>query len=422
MSPRSKTRLLLVLLVVAPVLGIGAAQAWPDWVWFLLPALVAGVFLATLGQPGSHEPASLGGAASATSEPPQEPPYRESVLAQVPLPSTVPGYPFLFSATVWWRTTADFSPASHNNPPGLAVSSVIQRAQHAVAAEQPSRCGYLSPWLDGLLGMPTTDESGLVTAFATGVRLTLRPTDQQRLDQIDEAHKSRGLWESGRQHELDRRTYLGEDVLRTPGSALVWWLSRHENDIERAVEMIGPLTCLSAAANDREVPTAFRHLCLPPDPLAGSGPEGGSDDPGPDGNSGSGTSETPASSRHRAAPSHYVSALLDEMGLPEGSADRTVFVDRLARLSEASGSPQTADGLRRDLLTDATAVSPANASSPSDATTSPPARVSADHMPVDPFEPSYPSDPHDQDGNDGLPSPWGPPEWARTDSSGEPSG
>lgn len=51
---------------------------------------------------------------------------------------------------------------------------------------------------------------------------------------------------------------------QSAGSAVVWWLARHENKIEKAVDMIGPLAQIAAAANDEEVPELFRHLLVPP--------------------------------------------------------------------------------------------------------------------------------------------------------------
>ncbi|MGW1275768.1 hypothetical protein ACWD4V_02250 [Streptomyces tsukubensis] len=352
MSPRSKTRLCLGLLVAVLTLGLGTALSWPVWIWFLLPTLLAGVFLVTMGMASDALPRGTDGSTDPFgTAPPVEPPYLESSLLDVPLPSAMADYPFLLSATVWWRTAPRFSPAAHSNPAALALTSVLQRAQYALAAEHPNRCGFLGPWLEGHLGVPVTDESGTVTAFAAGVRVTLRPTDQQRLDEMDDARKSRDLWESRRQHELDRRAYLGEDVLRTPGSAMVWWLSRHEEDIERAVTMIGPLVCLSAAANDREVPEEFRSLYLPCE-AAESDPPGGFGHPDPfDLNADPDHAPDRPLAGHRAASSAHVSALLDEMDLPEGSDERVAFIHRLARVSEASGRPEAADTIRRDLLT-----------------------------------------------------------------------
>ncbi|MFE0421286.1 hypothetical protein [Streptomyces sp. NPDC058953] len=417
MSPRSTTRLCLVLLVVALILGIGTALAWPGWVWFLLPTLVAGVFLATMGLSDSSRSSDDGEADPAGLEPPPEPPYAQSFLTDVPLPSAMPGYPFLFSATVSWRTTPEFSPATHNNPAGLAVSSILRRAQDAIAAEHPRRTHFLGHWLDGVLGIATTDDSGLVNVFASGVRMTLRPPDQQRLDEIDDAHKSRDVWESRRQHELDRRSYLGDDVLSTPGSALVWWLARHEDDIERAVEMVAPLSCLSAAANDRELPESFRHLFLPPEPPTDPASSNSFDHPSPSG----GPAPRTAGTDVPPGPSKHVSALINEMGLTEGSPERQAFIDRLARLSEASGSPGTAADLRRDLLSDRFSPPPPAPASDGSAEADPPSAPTAHSNGYAPNGTTRPAD--HLNGDDGLPPLWTPSMWTEPDTpDDEPPG
>ncbi|MEU5158595.1 hypothetical protein AB0G74_03140 [Streptomyces sp. NPDC020875] len=415
MSPRSMTRLCLGLLVLALILGIGTALAWPGWIWFLLPTLVAGVFLSTMSLPDTPRSSDDGEAGPASFEELSEPPYAHSFLTDVPLPSAMPGYPFLFSATVSWRTTPDHSPTAHNNPAGLAVSSVLQRAQDAIAAEHPRRGQFLGHWLDGVLGTPVTDGSGLVTSFASGVRVTLRAPDQQRLDEIDDSHKSRDVWESRRQHELDRRSYLGDDVLRTPGSALVWWLARHEDDIERAVEMIAPLSCLSAAANDRELPEAFHHLFLPPEPPIDPGteepPHGHG--PGPDGGFGPSSPAGGSGPGGGTGPSAYVSALIDEMGFAEDSADRQAFIDRLARMAEASGSPGTAAALRRDLLADRFSPPPPAPSPDGPAEAGPP------HSPTahsNGYAPNGTARPADHWGGNDLPPLWTPSPGAEPDA------
>ncbi|MGW2628633.1 hypothetical protein ACWC2K_04780 [Streptomyces chattanoogensis] len=357
MNPRHVPRLSLAGLVVVVTLVLGAAFGWPVWIWILLPTLLAGVLLLTMLWPGSAVPSVFAedgmGAAYTAPEPPPEPPYLEYPVNGVPVPSAVADYPFLFSATIRWRHAGGLTTVSHGNPASVAVTSILRRVQETAATEHPNRCGFLQHWLESTLGAPMADESGLVTAYATDVRLTLSLADQQRLDELDALRKSVGTWEGRRQHERNRRSYLGEDVLHTPGSAVVWWLSRHEDEIERAVEMIGPLTCLSAAANDEEVPEAFRHLCTPPGAPVESEPVGGFGHPEPE--EGAAVSEEREENLRRswqAAPSEHVSALLDEMGFAQGSDERAVFVDRLARMSEKAGRPDVAQNMRRNLIGD----------------------------------------------------------------------
>lgn len=81
--------------------------------------------------------------------------------------------------------------------------------------------------------------------------------------------KDKEVWAREREHEVDKRAYLSNDVLRTTGSAIVWWLARNDTDIAGTVDLIGALARLAAAAKDQDVPELFAHLVPPsarPDP------------------------------------------------------------------------------------------------------------------------------------------------------------
>jgi hypothetical protein len=56
------------------------------------------------------------------------------------------------------------------------------------------------------------------------------------------------------------RSYLGEEVLTSVGSTVVWWLAQDPTRVRETVDLIGTLAQLSAAANDAEVDRAFQHL------------------------------------------------------------------------------------------------------------------------------------------------------------------
>ncbi len=147
------------------------------------------------------------------------------------------------------------------------------------------------------------------------------------------------VWERERDHERRKRAYLGDDVLQSTGSAVVWWLAQHDNDVEGAVRLIGALAELSAAANDAEVPELFRYL-VPPRHFSGSFdgdqqfPTGASHD----GNhqaagpawAGFPAGQFPAASQFGAG--------LDRLNL--GDDQSAHFAHRLARLIERLGSPR----------------------------------------------------------------------------------
>ena len=69
-----------------------------------------------------------------------------------------------------------------------------------------------------------------------------------------ELRKHERIWEQERRMEVNMRRYLSEDVLSDTGSAIVWWLARHPDQIEESVQMIGALAQLTAAANSKEIP------------------------------------------------------------------------------------------------------------------------------------------------------------------------
>ncbi|MEU7666187.1 hypothetical protein [Streptomyces huasconensis] len=280
-----------------------------------------------------------------------DPPYLETPVIDIPVASGSDEYPFLFSASIWWRTDTAPLMTSHGNPGALAVSSVLRRVEQHTAGEHPRRVDFLCHWLEGLLGEPRKDDSGTVTAFATDVRLNLRHEDRRHLEEVEQYRRNVGSWELRREHERDRRDYLGEEVLRSPGSAVVWWLARHEDEIERATDLIGPLSCLSAAANEQSIPDSFRHLADRQVPPAGVETPNGFDHP----------EEADPSVSHQVAVEQApgdrfeargeaVAALLDKMGFSRGSEERVAFVHRLARMMEASGRPQAAENLTGDLV------------------------------------------------------------------------
>ncbi|MGW3007444.1 hypothetical protein ACWC9R_01190 [Streptomyces sp. NPDC001219] len=351
MNTHHITRFLSAGLLVA-VLTMGAALDWPIWVWFLLPALCAGALLIDMRVPrpegGRFAQAPEPG--ETTSEPPAESPYQEASVVVVPVESSVADCPFLFSATVWWRLADEGASWSHGNPAALASTSVLRRVQRMTSAEHPNRCTFLEHSMEGALGMPAPDEEGQVVAFATDIRLVLRQKDREHLDELDGLRKAVGTWESRRQHERNVREYLGDDVLQSPGSAVVWWMARHDDQIERAVEMIAPLTVLSAAANDEEIPEEYRDLFQACSGSTEEDPTGGFGHPEPIGEDAlpGGDSSRPTEER-QPSMSDQLSSLMDSMGIAEGSVEGAAFLHRLAQMSDAVGRPEAAETIRRNM-------------------------------------------------------------------------
>lgn len=185
--------------------------------------------------------------------PPEEPVDQGMRMADVTLPSAEPGYRFLFSATVFWRPAPSPVGMRHTNPDALALESVRSRAGHITAANAPGDHLAVGYQLASALGTVLPDATGQVVTWATDVELSIPDDDADRLRKITELRKHEQVWEHERGFERNMRGYIRDEVLDSPGSAVVWWLARHTEQVEETARLIGPLTQLSAAAHDAPV-------------------------------------------------------------------------------------------------------------------------------------------------------------------------
>ncbi|MGV9423944.1 hypothetical protein ACWDO7_06565 [Streptomyces sp. NPDC003656] len=348
MRHRFPSLLFVALCGFAPAV-LGNLMHWSAWLWgFMSMVTVSGSLLLvmtvlsggrTSAAPYEEEP----------EQPPTStaPPHQETRVLDAALPSAVDGYDFLFSATVWWTPLPGHPVRSDGASQALAVSSIVSRALEVVHREEPGRASFARYLLEGELAVSLPDRSGRVEALAADVTLTLAHADRERLRKLNDLRKDEEIWEYERQHERNKRRYLGDDVLKSAGSAVVWWLARHEDEIEKAVAMIGPLAQISAAANDEEVPELFHHLLVPP---RGTWSETTAGDPlwgGDDGTGGTFGREEDVGVADRLL------LLLDALGLKPDMDEYTVFVHRVVRSLEAEGLVDAAEEIRRTLLTPA---------------------------------------------------------------------
>ncbi|MFG2643012.1 hypothetical protein ACGFYP_18845 [Streptomyces sp. NPDC048370] len=346
MKHRFPSLLFVALCGLAPAV-LGNLLHWSAWLWGFMSMVTASGSLLLVMTVLSGGRASAAPYRPGVPEPPAAPteqPYQETRVVDAALPSAANGYDFLFSATVWWRPVPDHADRSDDASPALAVSSIVSRALEVVHREEPGRASFARYLLEGELGVPLPDPSGQVKALAVDVTLALAPADRERLRKLNDLRKDEEIWEYERQHERNKRRYLGDDVLKSAGSAVVWWLARHENEIEKAVDMIGPLAQIAAAANDEEVPELFRHLLVPP---VGSRSEATVGGPLWGGHSQGGGAFDP---EEEVGVSDRLLLLLAAVGLKPDMDEYTVFVHRVVRSLEAAGLDEAAEEIRRTLL------------------------------------------------------------------------
>lgn len=333
MSSGRKTVTAFLTIICGLLLVIlGLCADWPLWVW-----LVVAVALVTI-------PVILVKLAGRRPDPlPREllhepdlpiPPLerREHPVAQVALPSKEADYDFLFSALVRWHPADTAPDAPVINPGALAIDAVLERARRITELASPARSTLVQHELNGALGTMRPDASGQVMAMAENVTLTLSDVDQARLDKLAAVRKDEAVWEHERKYEQNRRAYLGTDVLRDTGSAVVWWLARNDDHVEKTVKDLGLLAQLTSAANNEAVPSQLQHLVPYPLPQPTPSEQNGHHAPAP-------RAEIPAT-----AADHFA-ALLESMGLAEDDPQRALFARQMARTAASYASPEAMEEL-----------------------------------------------------------------------------
>jgi hypothetical protein len=185
---------------------------------------------------------------------PEPPAHVQYPVSAVPLASSELDYRFLLSATICWRQTSPTAGVPHASPGDLAVNWVLTRARELTVLEKPEDHRLVQHRLAVALGTALAEPYGQVVAWAVDVSLTVSDEDARKLSRLAELRKHERMWEQERRMEVSMRRYLSEDVLKDTGSAVVWWLARHTDQIEESVQMIGALAQLTAAANSKDVP------------------------------------------------------------------------------------------------------------------------------------------------------------------------
>ncbi|MFI6517302.1 hypothetical protein ACIBF1_17230 [Spirillospora sp. NPDC050679] len=305
------------------------------WATFVVGLVLAGLAVLMLRN-GLRRPATapvdLGPIEPAAFDPadmaePDEP--QRTSITDVLLESGRADYHFLFSATVLWRSTGAKDDTSVDMA-ALARAAVLERACEITRRSDPERVSFVQHELSAPLGRMEPETSGHLCAMATSVRLSLSPNDQRRLDQLAEVRKKKDVWEHERRHERNVREYLGEDVLKDTGSAVVWWLSKNEGEVEKAVDNIKLLARLASAAQNVEVPEQFQQH-VPPFtdmPTAGS----------------NGSAPFRSSANGRSASDHF-DDFLKASGFAEDDPQRVWFAHQVGKMARTNGYSEMADDL-----------------------------------------------------------------------------
>ncbi|MFF3285626.1 hypothetical protein [Streptomyces sp. NPDC003023] len=343
MTTGSKTTTVFLTVLCGLALTIlGLTQQWPLWVWPILAVLlVTAPALAFKVAALRRGPVPVSFEEHLTAAPVER---TEHHVSRVALPSQWADYDFLISATVRWYAldTAGHGPVL--NPAGLAVEAVLNRARAITEHREPGRVSLVRHELSGALGSLLSDSTGQLQAMAEDVQLTLHEHDQERLDSLAGVRKDQAVWEHQRKYEQSKRKYLGEDVLKDTGSAVVWWLAKNDEQVGRTVEDLGLLARLTSAANDTDVPERLREL-LP-------GPRGEQDDQLPSDGRAADFRRTPTAADHLAAA-------LGALDLEDGGTQRRFLAKQLADVIRDQDQHETADDLLRRF-------DPSAASSPDD--------------------------------------------------------
>ncbi|MFD5783646.1 hypothetical protein [Streptomyces sp. NPDC126933] len=331
---------------VTVILGLilvifGLCSDWPLWAWPATVALLVVIPMVT-NRVLTRRPDEFPREFTLDPDVPAPPVQRqEQRVTGVALPSAEADYDFSFSATVRWILVETGHDAPLINPGGLAIDAVLQRARAVTANQPPTRSALLQHQLDAALGTMRPDPTDRVLAMAQNVSLVLPDPDRERLTRLSDVRKDEDLWEHERNYERNKRAYLGDDVLKDTGSAVVWWLSKNDDQVEGAVDRIGMLASLSAAANNDTVAPTFQHLVSPAafDPafLSAGGEAAGAPY----------AEAADMSGPHRpSGPEPSLDTLLEWFGFGLEDMDLALFSERLAQLALIHGKAEAADRIR----------------------------------------------------------------------------
>jgi hypothetical protein len=332
MTVRRNIVLASVVIAVVLIIPLSHLAHWTTWFEVVLIAAVGGcgLFVAVRLPDEPARPQSAPPVSEITPDPPPIEYHRE-LLADVRLPSNRADYSFRFAATVIWTPVAVATNGNAAALKDLAINEVVRRACELTQQRDPGDRSLVSHELSRTLSGLRSDTSRQVHVMAESVQLALPEEDQRRLDALATMRKNEEVWEYERRFEQNKRNYLSTDVLRDPGSAVVWWLARNDDQLEKAVANIALLTQLSHAVNNTK---AARN---------GEAPETANASPSGD--------DTSAHHRPANSAAQHFEEFVGSLGIPPNSDAHILFTDQVAKLVAMRGHQAVADEMtqRRDV-------------------------------------------------------------------------
>ncbi|GGO20453.1 hypothetical protein GCM10010116_40990 [Microbispora rosea subsp. aerata] len=332
-SGRTTVTIYLVVFVGLILVGLILFAPRPLWLGALVLVTLGAICFAIAKMTGRNAEPPV-----TYAPPPVEPVVRrEHRITEVALPSAWDDYDFVFSATIRWSPTGVGTGESFVNAEALAVEAVLARARRITETRPPNRASLVQHELGGALGRMEPDETGCLRVMAESVTLTLSEDDRERLAKLASTRKENAVWEHEMRYQQSRRTYLSENVLKDPGSAVVWWLAKNDDHVEKTVKDIGLLAQLSSAANNTHVPEPFLHLV--PGPVSGERVA----EPEPYLATGE---ASPYASVPRTPADHFDAFLLS-LDLPERDPGRALLSRQISDVLRRHGRQDVADELSR---------------------------------------------------------------------------
>lgn len=195
-----------------------------------------------------------------TESPPVQ--FQTLPVTDVRLPSAKPDIAFAFAANVLWRPAKDGVTGQGE----VARHEIIRRAREITKQQDPRLVSLAAADLSVALGTLLSDADNRVHVRAESVYLQLSPDDQRHLDELARLRKQAELWDFQRQEQVSKRRYLHTDVLKDSGSAVVWWLAKHEDEPDDVAGKIEVLSQLARVANNEPDPDSESPEA-PPAPL-----------------------------------------------------------------------------------------------------------------------------------------------------------